>query len=230
MTAPEPPTRPTAADLLNELEALGDERVRSRNRKLGAGEVQSGVRMGDIRALAKRLGRNPLLARELWATGHLEARLLAILLLQPKQLDAVELERMLREARFAQLVDWLQAYLVKDHPAAEGLRERFLADPDPWVARSGWSLTAGRVARSPEGLDLVGLLGRLERELPHADPATQWTMNNCLAAIGIHHAELRERAIAIGEALGLYRDYPTPKGCTSPFAPVWIAAMVRSRA
>jgi 3-methyladenine DNA glycosylase AlkD len=52
-------------------------------------------------------------------------------------------------------------------------------------------------------------------------------MNNTLAAIGIHHPEHRARALAIGEALGVYRDYPTPPGCTSPFAPIWIGEMVR---
>ena len=36
----------------------------------------------------------------------------------------------------------------------------------------------------------------------------------------------RERALAIGETLGVYRDYPVSKGCTSPFAPIWINAMV----
>jgi 3-methyladenine DNA glycosylase AlkD len=52
-------------------------------------------------------------------------------------------------------------------------------------------------------------------------------MNVALANIGIHHAEHRARALAIGEALGVYRDYPTPPGCTSPFAPIWIGEMVR---
>lgn len=33
--------------------------------------------------------------------------------------------------------------------------------------------------------------------------------------------------MAIGEALGVYRDYPVSKGCTSPFAPIWINEMVR---
>jgi hypothetical protein len=60
-----------------------------------------------------------------------------------------------------------------------------------------------------------------------AEPATQWTMNNALAAIGIHHAEHRARAVAIGEALGVYRAYPVSEGCTSPFAPIWIGEMVR---
>ena len=48
-----------------------------------------------------------------------------------------------------------------------------------------------------------------------------------IAEIGIHFPQHLERAIAIGEKLGAFRDYPTPKGCTSPFAPIWIAEMVR---
>ena len=60
-----------------------------------------------------------------------------------------------------------------------------------------------------------------------APPETQWTMNYCLAGIGIHFPKLRKRALAIGESLGIYRDYPVSKGCTSPFAPIWIEEMVR---
>jgi 3-methyladenine DNA glycosylase AlkD len=55
----------------------------------------------------------------------------------------------------------------------------------------------------------------------------QWAMNHCLAQIGIEHAAHRARAVAIGERLGVLEDYPTPPNCTSPFAPVWIAEMVR---
>jgi 3-methyladenine DNA glycosylase AlkD len=60
-----------------------------------------------------------------------------------------------------------------------------------------------------------------------ADPAVQWTMNNTLLGIGIHFPKLRKRAIAIGEKLGIYRDYPCPKGCVSPFAPIAITEMVK---
>jgi hypothetical protein len=52
-------------------------------------------------------------------------------------------------------------------------------------------------------------------------------MNNTLAAIGIHHVKYRKRAIAIGEKIGLYKDWPVSKGCTSPFAPAWIDEMVK---
>lgn len=52
-------------------------------------------------------------------------------------------------------------------------------------------------------------------------------MNSCLANLGIHVPKLHKRAIAIGEKLGIYRDYPVSKGCTSPFTPIWINEMVR---
>jgi 3-methyladenine DNA glycosylase AlkD len=125
------------------------------------------------------------------------------------------------------VADWLDSYVTRKHPEKEALRLGWLADADPWAARAGWSLTAERIGKDPEGLDLPALLDRLEAELVTAPPETQWTMNNCLAGIGIHFAEHRERAVSIGEALGVYRDYPTPKGCTSPFAPLWIAEMVK---
>jgi hypothetical protein len=52
-------------------------------------------------------------------------------------------------------------------------------------------------------------------------------MNNTLGAIGIHHPKLRKRAIAIGEKIGLYRDWPASKGCIIPYVPVWVEAMVK---
>jgi 3-methyladenine DNA glycosylase AlkD len=78
-------------------------------------------------------------------------------------------------------------------------------------------------------LDLAGLLDRIEGEMGAADPVVQWTMNAALAEIGINFPKLRKRAVGIGERLGVFRDWPVSKGCTSPFAPVWIEAMVRRK-
>jgi 3-methyladenine DNA glycosylase AlkD len=80
--------------------------------------------------------------------------------------------------------------------------------------------------KAAAGLDLPALLDRIEKELPKVKPEVQWTMNNTLAAIGIHDAKLRQRAVAIGEKIGLYRDWPVSKGCTPPYVPVWVEAMV----
>ena len=73
---------------------------------------------------------------------------------------------------------------------------------------------------------MPALLDRIESEMADAGPEVQWTMNYCLARIGIHFPKLRKRAITIGEALGIYRYYPVSKGCLT-FAPIWINEMVR---
>ena len=218
----------TLKEALARLEALGDERMRAQNIRHGAGNHdQFGVRLGDIRNLAKEIKTDHELALALWETGNVDARLLAILVMKPKKLSAEEMDRMVRSASFAQLADWLNNYVVKNHPEKEALRERWMAAEDPWAARAGWSLTSERIGKSPKGLDLPAILDRIESEMPDADPAAQWTMNYCLAGIGIHFPEHRGRALAIGERLGIYRDYPVSKGCTSPFAPIWINEMVR---
>jgi 3-methyladenine DNA glycosylase AlkD len=217
----------TLKEALARLEALGDEKVRARNNKNGASNHQFGVQLGDIRILAKEIKTNHELAIALWETGNLDARLLAILLIKPKNLSAGEMDRMVRSANFVQVADWLNAYVVKNHPEKETLRQGWMASDDPWAARAGWNLTSGRIGKSPEGLDLSAILDRIESEMRDAAPEVQWTMNFCLAGIGIHFPKHRKRAIAIGETLGVYRDYPVSKGCTSPFAPIWINEMVR---
>lgn len=97
--------------------------------------------------------------------------------------------------------------------------------------RSGsTSSAAARKARTRSSLDdgpvasqeLTSLVRATEEEV-------QWTMNSCLAKIGINHPGLRKRAIAIGEKLGVLRDNPVSNGWTSPFAPFWINEMVKRK-
>jgi 3-methyladenine DNA glycosylase AlkD len=216
----------TLNEALKQLQALGDEKMRAYNARNGAGDKQFGVKHGDIRVLAKKIKPDHKLAVSLWKTGNIDAQYLAILLIKPKDLSAEEVDCLVRSVTFAWVADWLNNYVVKQHPDKETLRQSWMTADDRWAARAGWHLTAERVAKSPDGLDLSALLDRIESEMADADPVVQWTMNNTLAAIGIHVPKLRKRAIAIGEKLGVYRDYPVSKGCTSPFAPVWINAMV----
>ena len=112
------------------------------------------------------------------------------------------------------------------HPEKEQFRLKWMESDQVMTARAGWSLTAERIAKSPDGLNLSALLDRIENEMGSAPEMVQWTMNYCLAEIGINFLEYRERALAIGHKLGVFRDYPTSKGCTSPFAPIWITEMV----
>ena len=216
----------TLEEVLKQLEALGNEKTRAHNTKWGAGDNQYGVRLGDIRKLAKKIKSHHPLGLALWETGNIDARFLAILLMKPKSLSAEDVDRLVRSVGFTRVADWLSAYVLKHHPHKETLRKKWMTAKDPMAARAGWSLTSERVAKNPEGLDPAALLDRLESEMGDAAPEVQWTMNFSLVEIGINFPDQRERAIAIGEKVGAYRDYPVSKGCTSPFAPIWIKEMV----
>ncbi|WP_433021498.1 DNA alkylation repair protein [Kribbella sp. CA-294648] len=216
----------TVAEVMVELAALEDPKVRAVNQQHGD---DHGVNLSELRAVAKRLKTQHELARQLWATGDGAARLLAILICRPKAFEPVELDAMLRAARTPKELDWLVNYVVKKHLHAEDLRLTWVDDPDPMVAAAGWMLTTDRVRKQPEGLDLAKLLDVIEAEMKDAPGRLQWAMNESLGHIGIEHPQYRARAIDIGERLQVLADYPTSRGCTSPFAPSWITEMVRRR-
>lgn len=217
-------TNDTTAEVMAELAALDDPKLRAVNLRHGD---DHGVKLSDLRAVAKRLKVQPDLARELWQTGDPAARLLSILVCRARAFTADELDAMLREAGTPKVHDWLVNYVVKINRHAEELRQRWLADPDAVVQSAGWALTVERVAKKPDGLDLDGLLDIIEARMKGAPDRLQWAMNHGLAQIGISHPAHRARAIEIGERLEVLKDYPTPPNCTSPFAPTWIAEIVR---
>ncbi len=68
---------PTIDELLTELAALDDPKIRAVNEKHGD---DHGVNLSALRAVAKRVKTQHELAQQLWATGDTAARLLALLI------------------------------------------------------------------------------------------------------------------------------------------------------
>ncbi|AOD23216.1 DNA alkylation repair protein [Rhodococcus sp. p52] len=217
---------PTIDELLTELAALDDPKIRAVNEKHGD---DHGVNLSALRAVAKRVKTQHELAQQLWATGDTAARLLALLVCRPKAFTADELDTMVRETGTPKVHDWFVNYVVKKNPHAEELRGRWMTDPDPIVASAGWALTAERVVKNADGLDLSGLLDIIDAQMRDAPERLQWAMNTCLAQVGIEHPDHRARALDIGERLEVLKDYPTSPGCTSPYAPAWIGEMVQRK-
>ena len=217
-------TGTTVVEVMAELAALEDPKMREVNERHGD---DHGVNLTSLRAVAKRLKTQHELTVRLWETDDTAAKLVALLICRPRAFSRDELDAMLRAARTPKVHDWLVNYVVKKSPHREELRLAWLADPDPVVRSAGWTLTIDRVAKDAAGLDLPGLLDVIEATMKDAPDRLQWELNHCLAQIGISHADLRARAIDIGERLEVLKDYPTPPNCTSPFAPTWIAEIVR---
>ncbi|MCC5916405.1 MAG: DNA alkylation repair protein [Cryomorphaceae bacterium] len=217
----------TAKDILNELEALGNEKRKTHNIKHGATpDNQFGVKMGDVRKVAKKAKKIDLeQVQALWDSRIAEAQMVAILLWKPDNLSLDTLHRLVKTISFDYVADWFNSYIVNKHPERDQILQNWLQSDNKWALRAAWSIMASKIAKEANDLNLGALLEQIEREMPKVPSEAQWTMNFALAHIGIYHHEHRTRAIEVGHTLGMYKDYPVPRGCTSPFAPIWIEEM-----
>lgn len=188
-----------------------------------------------IRSIATDSGKNQLIADELWTQGGTNARLLALLMFDLKALDQRSIERMIADVEAAelqdqrQLCDWLIANVIMKKTAFKKAALQWRAEQSTIKQRVFWSVQARTIKVENRELNMH-LLEALETHMAGADAMVQEPMNWCAAQIGITDADLRGRCIQLGERLGLYKDYPVSKGCTSPYLPSWIGSIVAKNA
>ena len=121
----------TAAEVLQDLEALGDEAYRAGMARYAIHAPKAfGVAVGKLRTLAKRLGRDHALAQALWDTGWYEARLLAGMVDDPKQVTPEQMDAWRAEFDNWAVTDTLCFDLFDRTPHA-------LAKIDEWVKLEG---------------------------------------------------------------------------------------------
>lgn len=187
-----------------------------------------------IRTIAREQGKNHELAGYLWKHGAFSSKMLSLLLLDLKRVDVAYIEGLVRDIEAAegkeqsQLCDWMIANVIMKKSSLKSETATWRQDPSEVRRRVFWSVQARSVrAENQEHND--HLVGIIEQELSKTTGAVQWNMNWCAAQIGIADARLRSRCVALGERLGLYRDYPVSKGCTSPFLPIWIGSVVEKK-
>lgn len=187
-----------------------------------------------IRAIADETGKNTEIADSLWASGETKARLLSLLLFDLKNVDEPRIDSLIADIEKApekdqvQLSDWLLSNVImKKNPLKKQVAE-WMSEESLIKQRLYWQFRAKTIKAEDTELNLK-LLDYLENHIASAPKLVQWTMNWCIASIGIQDEMLRERCIRIGEKNGLYKDFPVSKGCTSPYLPIWINAVVNKK-
>lgn len=188
-----------------------------------------GLKMGDIKKLAKEVKVDHDLALELWSTNDYYPRLLATLIFDKKLLtqdvlDALTTDMSVHSANErSQLTDWLLANQLMKSKKTIQLLESWKEHPSPTLRRLFWYHQArlrwtGQTPPTNSG----ELLEALESDLESADPEVQWTMNFCAGWIGIFEPEHRDRCVQLGKKTGLYKDERVAKNCTPSYLPEFI--------
>lgn len=207
-------------DALAQLEAAGTERNRIIYRRHGAGENQFGVAFKDLRALARPIGRDHILAKGLWATGNADARLLACMVADPALMSEDDLDAWMREIAYHVLVDEFVADVARQVPGVRGRMERWTKSARDWTAQAGWDLAGVLAASDPDLRDefFIDLLEKIEREIEHAGNRTRHAMNGALIAIALRNEDLREVAMDAAGRIGPVVVDHGETGCVTPAA------------
>ncbi|XOK61807.1 DNA alkylation repair protein [Paenibacillus elgii] len=215
------------AEMMARLEALGTEQNRKVYGKHGAKEPLFGVSFGNLDKLRKEIKTNDALAEQLWNTGNMDARTLAVMIADPKTRTLEQLEQWLDDIDYYCLTDVFVTHLASKSPLLPELLERWTASDREWVGRAGWQLMAHAAMKSKTlGLDEDYFLRQLERIEAHIHSSpnrTRDAMNAALIAIGMRSEALEAAALAAAARIGKVEVDHGDTGCKTPDAAVYIA-------
>ncbi len=196
-------------------------------------QVSSGLRLGDLRKLAAGIKKDHKLAMELWASRVFLARMLAILIMDKKELSELLIDSLDNdiqqhpEGERLQLIDWLMANQLMKDKKTISLMESWENSNSSLQRRIFWYYQARlRWMGQPSPANTEELLIKIESRIEAEVPEVQWAMNFTAAQIGIFDEKYRSRCIALGERIGLYKDEMVAKNCTPNYLPEFIAIQV----
>jgi 3-methyladenine DNA glycosylase AlkD len=190
---------PAAKALIDRLRSLGNPRNVAGMRRFGivSRHEPLGVRVTDLRRIARPHRRDHSLALELWDTGILEAMILATIIDDPRRVTRAQLARWVRACDNWALTDAL-AFLFDRSGFAEEAAHVLSRRKGEFAKRTGFALMAGMAAHRKELPDEVFLrcLPVIRREAADERNFVKKAVNWALRQIGKRNPRLRRAAIA----------------------------------
>jgi len=167
-----------------------------------------GWSMPELRALAKRAGRDHALAAALWASGLHEARLLAPMVDDPGLVTEDQMESWAADFDSWDVVDGTCSALFDRTPFAAAKAIEWSARPEEYVKRAGFVLMATLAVHDRAAPDeaFERFLPIIEREAGDRRNYVRKAANWALRQIGKRNVALN--ATAVATAKRILRDQP----------------------
>lgn len=167
-----------------------------------------GVSMGNVQALAKRLGRNHELAAELWKTGWYEARMLAAYVDEPAQVSPKQMDQWCKDFDNWAICDTVCFALFDRTPAAWNKIEPWSRRKEEFVRRAAFALLWGLSVHA-KGAGDAGFMNGLkviERTAGDDRNFVKKAVSMALRGIGKRNQALNAAALAVAERLAASPD------------------------
>jgi 3-methyladenine DNA glycosylase AlkD len=163
-----------------------------------------GVTMANMKALAKRLGRNHELAAALWDTGWYEARMLTSFVDEPASVTTEQMDRWCRDFDNWGICDTVCFHLFDRTPYAWQKVAQWHDQREEFVKRAAFALLWGLTVHdkhADDGPFAEGLL-LVERAATDERHFVKKAVNMALRAIGKRNPALNAAAVTVARRLG----------------------------
>ncbi len=208
----------TFDEAMRALEAKGSEQTRKTYRRHGASDPLFGVKFGDLRPLARRIGTDHALAEQLWAGGNVDARLLACMVADPAQVSEDELDAWLDDIDTYFLVDVFVAEIASRTAGRRERAERWIASDRDRTAQAGWDLM-NLVALSDDEVPGGFFEAQLDLIAERIEGYGNWTRrsaSNTIIGIGLRDDALEAAARHTAAEMGHVEFDPGQTSCVMP--------------
>jgi 3-methyladenine DNA glycosylase AlkD len=215
----------TVSEVLALLDAERDERGMSNWEKLGpstAGMKSYGIGLTRLRKLAKRIGRDRDLAQALWKTDVYDARVIALLIDDPKRITRDQAEKQVEElagGMLAHVFASCDATLAKT-PFVVELADQWVRSDDPVRRDCGHGLLyevskfSGKKAPSEEFF--LSHVERIADSIDGQPENVRMAMALALMGIGKRSAALNKAALKVARDVGPI-EFTSASGTCEPF-------------
>jgi 3-methyladenine DNA glycosylase AlkD len=168
-------------------------------------DVSSSLGIGQpaLRAVARQIGRDHRLARQLWESGVREARILASLVDDPGQVTDAQMESWAKDFSSWEVVDACCGRLFNRTPQAYEKALEWSSREEEFVKRAGFSLMCGLAVHDKKAPDdaFQPFFDAIEQQACDGRNFVKKAVNWALRQIGKRNLLLRERAIAVAERI-----------------------------
>jgi 3-methyladenine DNA glycosylase AlkD len=193
-----------SANVLAELHRLANPRNVAGMARFGiVGQKLLGVSVVQLRAIAKGTGRNHALAGELWASGILEARILAAFVAEPAQLTRRQANSWAKDFECWADCDGLCIHLFRKTPFAHDLAVAWSGRREELVKRAGFTMMATLAVHDKAASNAVfrGYLSRIQEAATDERHNVKKGVNWALRQIGKRNPILNREAIRMAKRI-----------------------------
>ncbi|WP_135557135.1 DNA alkylation repair protein [Paenibacillus cymbidii] len=192
--------------VMQELEALGKERLKKMYMANGAHEPLFGVATGEMKPLFRKIKLNQPLAEELYATGNYDAMYFAGIIAEPNAMTAADYERWIEGAYFYMLSDYVVAVTLAEANIAQEVSDRWIASGDELRMSAGWSCYCWLLGNRPDSAfsadKLTGMLDLAKATIHDAPERAKYSMNNFIYTTAVSYVPLHDKAVETAAAVG----------------------------